>query len=104
MFLNKKFNRPICSEIKTIIDSFGSHLNVELQQRGVEFSQLFRGHNHLRTALMEKMPPMQVNRVGQQNGGDSTDENSGSIELLDNVTGGGEGDTNGGDSVSNLNF
>lgn len=71
-------------------------MNVELQQRGVEFSQLFRGHNHLRTALLEKMPPMQINRVSQQNGsGDSTDENSGSIELLDNVT---EGEING-DSV-----
>lgn len=39
---------------------------------------------------------MQINRVSQQNGsGDSTDENSGSIELLDNVT---EGEING-DSV-----
>jgi AP-1 complex subunit gamma-1 len=48
-----------------IIDSFGSHLNVDLQQRGVEFSQLFKDFSHLRDGLLEKMPPMQVSRVSQ---------------------------------------
>jgi AP-1 complex subunit gamma-1 len=48
-----------------IIDAFGSHLNVDLQQRGVEFSQLFKDYNHLRDGLLEKMPPMQVSRVSQ---------------------------------------
>lgn len=51
------------SEIKQIIDSFGSHLHIDLQQRGVEFSQLFGNYNHLREPLLEKMPPMQINRV-----------------------------------------
>ncbi|KAJ6638465.1 AP-1 complex subunit gamma-1, partial [Pseudolycoriella hygida] len=69
-------------EIKSVIDSFGSHLNVDLQQRGVEFSQLFRAHSNLRPALLEKMPPMQVTRVVNQNG-DSTEENGG-VELIEN--------------------
>ncbi|XP_037028092.1 AP-1 complex subunit gamma-1 isoform X4 [Bradysia coprophila] len=69
-------------EIKTVIDSFGSHLNVDLQQRGVEFSQLFRAHSNLRPALLEKMPPMQITRVANQNG-DSPEENGG-IELIEN--------------------
>lgn len=57
---------------------------MELQQRGVEFSQLFRDHNHLRSALLEKMPPMQISRVSNQNG-DSPDENGGgTIELFEN--------------------
>lgn len=56
-----------CSEIKTIIDAFGSHLNVDLQQRSVEFSQLFKEHKNIRPALLEKMPPMQISRVSNRN-------------------------------------
>lgn len=47
-------------KIRTIIDTFGSHLHVELQQRGVELSQLFRSHAGLRPALLERMPPMEL--------------------------------------------
>ena len=72
--------------MKAIIDSFGTHLHVDLQQRGVEFSQLFKAHNHLRGALLEKMPPMQINRVGQQqaqqNGNAIGEENG--ADLLEN--------------------
>ena len=58
-------------------------MNVDLQQRGVEFSQLFRTHSHLRSALLEKMPPMQLNRsLGSQQNGDSPDDNN--IELIEN--------------------
>ncbi|XP_055712406.1 AP-1 complex subunit gamma-1 isoform X4 [Phlebotomus papatasi] len=75
-------------EIKQIIDAFGSHLNVDLQQRGVEFSQLFKTHSHLRPALLEKMPPMQINRMSAQNGAGgsatSPDENGSSGDLIEN--------------------
>uniref|UniRef100_U5EPQ6 AP-1 complex subunit gamma n=1 Tax=Corethrella appendiculata TaxID=1370023 RepID=U5EPQ6_9DIPT len=47
---------------KQIVEAFGSHLNIDLQQRGVEFSQLFRDYSHMRNALLEKMPKMQINR------------------------------------------
>lgn len=47
-------------KIRQIIDTFGSNLHIELQQRGVEFSQLFRKYEHLRTALLERMPPMET--------------------------------------------
>ena len=40
------------------MNTFASHVNVELQQRGVEFSQLFRGQDSMRIALLERMPPM----------------------------------------------
>lgn len=33
----------------------------------MEFSQLFKAHNNLRPALLEKMPPMQIPRVSNQN-------------------------------------
>lgn len=73
-------------DIKIFIDTFGSHLNVDLQQRGVEFSQLFRAHNSLRPALLEKMPPMQITRVSQENGDGTTDDNDNS-ELIENGEG-----------------
>lgn len=33
---------------------------MELQQRGVEFSQLFRRHALLRGPLLERMPPLEI--------------------------------------------
>lgn len=63
------FKAPNCtselsfSEIKDIIETFGSHLNIDLQQRGVEFAQLFGSHSHLRESLLEKMPAMTINKM-----------------------------------------
>lgn len=42
-------------------------MDIDLQQRAVEFSQLFKSHSNLRPALLEKMPPMQISRVSNQN-------------------------------------
>lgn len=36
------------------------HLNVDLQQRAVEFSTLFTSYSHLRAALLEKMPTLKI--------------------------------------------
>ncbi|XP_044731876.1 AP-1 complex subunit gamma-1 isoform X2 [Chrysoperla carnea] len=49
-------------KIQQIISSFGCSLHIELQQRGVEFTQLFGKHATLRPALLERMPPMEVTR------------------------------------------
>ncbi|XP_066584813.1 AP-1 complex subunit gamma-1 isoform X3 [Prorops nasuta] len=54
-------------KIRQIIDTFGSNLHIELQQRGIEFSQLFRKYDHMRPALLERMPPMETARP-QANG------------------------------------
>lgn len=43
-------------------------MNIDLQQRGVEFLQLFGSYNHLREALLEKMPAMTINRMNGANG------------------------------------
>ncbi|CAB3251953.1 unnamed protein product [Arctia plantaginis] len=50
--------QPSQEKIRVIIDTFGSHIHIELQQRGVELSQLYRNYAHLRGALLERMPPM----------------------------------------------
>ncbi|XP_018405317.1 PREDICTED: AP-1 complex subunit gamma-1 isoform X4 [Cyphomyrmex costatus] len=66
----QKGHEKICQ----IIDTFGSNLHIELQQRGIEFSQLFRKYDHLRPALLERMPPMETARpqangiIGMMNG------------------------------------
>lgn len=63
-----RYNVIFCyRKIRQIIDTFGSNLHIELQQRGIEFSQLFRKYDHLRPALLERMPPMETARP-QANG------------------------------------
>lgn len=56
-------------------------MDIDLQQRSVEFSQLFKAHNNLRPALLEKMPPMQISRVSNQNS-DYSEENEGGELIL----------------------
>ncbi|XP_039453569.1 AP-1 complex subunit gamma-1 isoform X3 [Culex pipiens pallens] len=73
---------------KQIVEAFGTHLHIDLQQRGVEFSQLFRDYSHLRPALLEKMPKLQKsltngNGDGNGTGGGLFDENSGGIDLIE---------------------
>ncbi|XP_058117590.1 AP-1 complex subunit gamma-1-like [Anopheles ziemanni] len=50
-------------EIQNIINSFRVHLNIDLQQRANEFSQLFGDHKHLRTSLLEKMPKLKLSEL-----------------------------------------
>lgn len=50
--------------IKKVVDAFGGSLNVELQQRAVEFSSLFSRHDQLRGSLLERMPPMESRALG----------------------------------------
>jgi len=56
--LSTRFNSAT-SSIQQTIDAFGSHLDVDLQQRGVEFGQLFRSQSSMRPQLLEPMPPME---------------------------------------------
>ena len=69
-----------CSRIENVVSSFGTHLNVELQQRGIEYAQLFTKHVNLRSGIMAHIPPMehrpQAIDGGMTNGnGDNTGKN-----------------------------
>ncbi|CAG9760535.1 unnamed protein product [Ceutorhynchus assimilis] len=75
--LSTRFNRTT-NQIHQMISSFCSSLHIELQQRGVEFSQLFGKYEHLRPALLERMPPIEVIRQP----GDS-DFSNGDMDGLD---------------------
>ncbi|XP_053451160.1 AP-1 complex subunit gamma-like 2 isoform X6 [Nycticebus coucang] len=50
--------------IRQIVSIYGSCQDVELQQRAVEYNTLFRKYDHMRTAILEKMPL--VERGGSQ--------------------------------------
>lgn len=52
-----------------------------MQQRSVEFSQLFKSHANLRPALLEKMPPMQITRVSNQSSDLNEENESGELIL-----------------------
>ncbi|XP_011502817.1 PREDICTED: AP-1 complex subunit gamma-1 isoform X3 [Ceratosolen solmsi marchali] len=83
---------PFYRKIRQIIDTFGSNLNIELQQRGIEFSQLFRKYDHLRPSLLERMPPMETARpqangiIGMVNGDPDMDDEKSSIIEPGNTT------------------
>ncbi|KAK4011493.1 AP-1 complex subunit gamma-1 isoform X2 [Daphnia magna] len=56
--LSTRFSVTV-GRIEDIVTRFGTHLNVELQQRGIEYAQLFTKHVALRPAIMERIPPME---------------------------------------------
>ncbi|GIY03150.1 hypothetical protein CEXT_485491 [Caerostris extrusa] len=49
----------LAPQIKRFLDIFGTNVNVELQQRAIEFSSLFRKFDNLRPSLLERMPAME---------------------------------------------
>ncbi|XP_052892289.1 AP-1 complex subunit gamma-1 isoform X2 [Anopheles moucheti] len=80
------------ARVKQMIEAFGSHLNIDLQQRGVEFAQLFKDYSHLRPALLEKMPKIQKTLPNgtDVDGGGAFDDPQPSIDLIE---GGDDGDS-----------
>uniref|UniRef100_A0A182PCM5 AP-1 complex subunit gamma n=1 Tax=Anopheles epiroticus TaxID=199890 RepID=A0A182PCM5_9DIPT len=82
------------TRVKQMIEAFGSHLNIDLQQRGVEFAQLFRDYSHLRPALLEKMPKIQKTLPNgtdvEGGGGGGFDDQQPTIDLIE---GGDDGDS-----------
>ncbi|XP_073972630.1 adaptor protein complex 1, gamma subunit isoform X2 [Rhodnius prolixus] len=73
--LSTRFHHTETSKIRELIESFGSHVQMELQQRGVEYSQLFGKYSYLRIGLLERMPPLEVQRsnISAHNGNVSQD-------------------------------
>jgi len=57
--LSTRFPASCTAAIQAAVDTFGSHVDVDLQQRGVEFGQLFRRQAAIRGQILEPMPPME---------------------------------------------
>ncbi|XP_032239226.2 AP-1 complex subunit gamma-1 isoform X2 [Nematostella vectensis] len=49
--------------IKSLLERFGCSMDMELQQRGVEYITLFKKYDNMRPALLEKMPAVQQNKM-----------------------------------------
>ena len=60
-------------KIQDIIDALTCHMEIDLQQRGVEFSQLFGKFENMRSALLEPMPPMERSSVQSNNEGSNNE-------------------------------
>uniref|UniRef100_A0A3B4B743 GAE domain-containing protein n=1 Tax=Periophthalmus magnuspinnatus TaxID=409849 RepID=A0A3B4B743_9GOBI len=54
--------------IRSIVSIYGSCIDLELQQRAVEYNALFKKYDHMRAAVLERMPIMEKNSTGQTNG------------------------------------
>uniref|UniRef100_A0A0A9Z559 AP-1 complex subunit gamma n=4 Tax=Lygus hesperus TaxID=30085 RepID=A0A0A9Z559_LYGHE len=70
--LSTRFQHPDTHKIQELIESFGTHVQMELQQRGVEYSQLFGKYAYLRNGLLERMPALEVTKP-------STNTHNGSV-------------------------
>ena len=68
--LSSRFPQGSTPKIQEIIDAFKSHLEIDLQQRAVEFSQLFRQYNGMRSAILEQMQPMERDTTMQEEQGE----------------------------------
>lgn len=60
--LSTRFTQ-VTADIQHIIDGFGCHLDADLQQRGVEFGQLFRSQAAMRAQLLEPMPVLEKDKT-----------------------------------------
>ncbi|XP_048448250.1 AP-1 complex subunit gamma-1-like isoform X2 [Rhincodon typus] len=58
MKLSTRFTINV-NRIKKIMSVYGSSIDVELQQRAVEYNALFKKFDHMRSALLERMPIME---------------------------------------------
>ncbi|CAH1779344.1 unnamed protein product [Owenia fusiformis] len=67
--------------IQSVLSIYGSSMDLELQQRAVEYSALFTKHDQMRSGLLEKMP-LQEAKV--TNGDDMTNGDALLDELEDN--------------------
>ena len=65
------------------MDGFGSNVDVDLQQRGVEFGQLFRSQAAIRPQILEPMPAMERSR-SLEIGGPQIPASTSSTALLEN--------------------
>ncbi|XP_078688688.1 AP-1 complex subunit gamma-1-like isoform X3 [Branchiostoma floridae x Branchiostoma belcheri] len=73
MKLSTRFTQTI-PRIQALMDQFGSSVDMELQQRSVEFAKLFKSYDHMRSGLLERMPPLDA-KVGSKGNGEEANTN-----------------------------
>lgn len=68
------------ARVKKLLDFYCCHMNIELQQRAVEFCTLFTKHSNLRPSLLEKMPPLP--KLNRKERNEKEDNNLSNGDLL----------------------
>uniref|UniRef100_A0A8B9GGJ8 AP-1 complex subunit gamma n=1 Tax=Amazona collaria TaxID=241587 RepID=A0A8B9GGJ8_9PSIT len=58
MKLSTRFTCNV-NRVKKVVSIYSSSIDVELQQRAVEYNALFKKYDHMRPALLERMPVME---------------------------------------------
>ncbi|KAI0235164.1 AP-1 complex subunit gamma-1 [Lamellibrachia satsuma] len=70
--LSTRFHSTI-PRIRRLLSVFGCHTDIELQQRSVEYSSMFKMPDSIRTGLLEPMPLLEKTNIDQaMTNGDST--------------------------------
>ncbi|XP_061077931.1 AP-1 complex subunit gamma-1 [Conger conger] len=84
MKLSTRFSNV--SRIKKVMSVYGSSMDVELQQRAIEYNALFKKYDHMRPALLERMPVME--KTAATNGPTEVPQTNGEVEpsVLDSKT------------------
>ncbi|XP_077470890.1 AP-1 complex subunit gamma-like 2 isoform X1 [Stigmatopora argus] len=67
MKLSTRINENV-DRIRSIVSIYGSCIDVELQQRAVEYNALFKKYDHMRAAVLERMPVIERNSPIHTNG------------------------------------
>lgn len=65
----------ILSQIQSIMSFYGCNMNLELQQRAVEYNSIIRIHNNLSEGLFEQMPPIEMKTNSTYSNGIACEEN-----------------------------
>lgn len=65
------------AQIKVITDQSTTNLNLELQQRSIEFSTIFSRHEDLLAAIFERMPPIEKPTKDEKEEDDDDDDDDG---------------------------
>ncbi|XP_076470674.1 AP-1 complex subunit gamma-1-like isoform X2 [Babylonia areolata] len=73
MKLSSRFTATV-PRIRQIMSLYGSSTNMELQQRSVEYTSLFKSFDHLRPALLEHMPLIETHHHTLENGLDKEED------------------------------
>lgn len=80
--LSARFSTHALERIKKIVIPYGQSMDMELQQRSVEFGALINTYNHMRAGLLERMPPMERKDADKMhNNGELTEEQLESREI-----------------------
>lgn len=65
-----------------MVASFTTHMHTDLQQRGIEYNQLFNRYDPMREGLLERMPAMESNRTQRSQWNETFENIPSSNDLL----------------------